>query len=287
MSIRRAYRAGSFYPADEASCRQELQRCFGDYQPPDQPESVYGGIVPHAGWMFSGPTAAKVFKSIREKSGPETFLILGAVHVWGMGHKASLFDEGAWETPCGAIEIDDELARMILDEAPEEVQADQTSHSSEHSIEVQIPFIQYLFPEAKIVPIMVSPSEQAVQLGRKIGGVLQKQNKAVCVLGSTDLTHYGPRFGYTPYGIGDESLSPMKENDRELIELATNMEATEVIREAEEHRNACGSGAIAATIAAVQELGAERGWLLEHTTSQDIMPERPASDFVGYAGIIF
>lgn len=287
MNIRRAYRAGSFYPADERSCRQELQRCFGDYQPPDEPEIVRGGIVPHAGWMFSGPTAAKVFKSIGEKSTPEIFLIFGAVHVWGMGGKASLFNEGAWETPCGTIAIDEELAQTILDDAPDEVQADQTSHTGEHSIEVQIPFIQCLFPEAEIVPIMVNPDVRAVQLGRRIGELLQRQKKQVCVLGSTDLTHYGPRFGFTPYGVGDESIAPMKENDQELIELATSMKAAEVIREANEHRSACGAGAIAATVAAAQALGAERGYLLEHVTSQDIMPERPASDFVGYAGIVF
>ncbi len=287
MTIRRAYRSGSFYPADEYSCRQELQRCFGNYEATTEPEHALAGIVPHAGWAFSGPTAAKVFKSIREKADPETFLIFGAVHAWGMGRKAALFDEGAWETPCGTIAIDEELAQAILDEAPDEVQANQTSHAGEHSIEVQIPFIQYLFPEAEIVPIMVNPAEQALQLGRKIGELLQRQKKAVCVLGSTDLTHYGPRFGFTPYGIGDESVAPMKENDRELLELTTGMKAADVIHETEQHRNACGAGAIAATVAAAQTLGAEQGYLLEHTTSQDVMPDRPASDFVGYAGIIF
>ena len=287
MMKRKAYRAGSFYPADEHSCRQELQRCFGDYQTPAKPKMLCGGIVPHAGWMFSGATAAKVFKSLADHSKPESFVIFGAVHVWGIGHKASLFHKGIWETPCGPIAIDEELAQVILDEMPDKIQADQTSHSNEHSIEVQVPFIQYLFPKAQIVPIMVNPSEQAVQLGRKIGELLQKQAKQVCVLGSTDLTHYGPRFGFTPYGVGDESVAPMKENDRKLIELAITMQAAEVIREAEAHRNACGAGAIAATVAAAQTLGAERGYLLEHITSQDIMPDRPASDFVGYAGIVF
>jgi hypothetical protein len=287
MSIRKAYRAGSFYPADERSCRQELQRCFGDYHPPDVPNTLYGGIVPHAGWIFSGATAAKVFKSIEEKANPETFLIFGAVHVWGLGRKASLFERGGWETPCGTIPIDEELAQMILEKAPDAVQADQRSHHEEHSIEVQIPFIQYLFPEAKIVPIMVNPSKEAVRLGRKIGKLLLEQKKQVCVIGSTDLTHYGPRFDFTPYGVGDESLEPMKENDRTLIGLALGMKAAEVIREAELHRNACGAGAIAATVAATQALGAERGYLLEHTTSQDVMPDRLASDFVGYAGIVF
>ncbi|PID57793.1 AmmeMemoRadiSam system protein B [candidate division KSB3 bacterium] len=287
MSTRKACRAGSFYPADEASCRRELQRCFGDYHAPDLPGSIRGGIVPHAGWIFSGSTAAKVFKSIHEKSAPESFLIFGAVHVRGVGRKASFFDRGSWETPCGTVPIDEELARMITENASDIVQADHHSHHDEHSIEVQLPFIQYLFPAAKILPIMVHPTEEAVSLGQRIATLLQNQQKQVCVLGSTDLTHYGPRFGFTPYGIGQHSLRLMKANDRKLLDLIVAMKAEHVIRETEIHRNACGAGAIAATIAAVKILGAERGHLLEHITSQDVIPDRPASDFVGYAGIVF
>ncbi|MCP4410440.1 MAG: AmmeMemoRadiSam system protein B, partial [Gammaproteobacteria bacterium] len=157
MTTRKAFRAGSFYPADELSCRQQIEECLGDYRPPTEPEQVVSGIVPHAGWMFSGPTAAKVFKSVKEKASPETFLIFGAVHVWGVGKKASMFAEGVWQTPCGSIAIDEELAEAILQSASDNVVSDASAHSSEHSIEVQIPFIQYLFPEAKILPLMVTP----------------------------------------------------------------------------------------------------------------------------------
>jgi AmmeMemoRadiSam system protein B len=157
----------------------------------------------------------------------------------------------------------------------------------EHSIEVQIPFLQYLFPDAQILPVMVPPDRHAPVLGQKIGEYLAGQDKQVCVLGSTDLTHYGPSFWFTSYGTGAEALAQMKENDQRIIDMVVRMQAEMVVTEAEEHRNACGAGAIAATVAAANALGAERGYLLEHTTSQDVMPERPATDFVGYAGIIF
>ena len=245
------------------------------------------GIVPHAGWMFSGPTAAKVYKSVQQKSSPETFLILGAVHVWGIGRKAAMFAQGAWRTPCGEIEIDEELAEALLKEAGEEVVADPSAHEREHSIEVQVPFIQHLFPDAKILPIMVAPDKQAIRLGEKIGKILAQHNKHVCVLGSTDLTHYGPSFGFIPYGIGEQSLTPMKENDQKILQLATEMKAEAVLTEAERHRNACGAGAIAATVAAAKTLGVSHGYILEHTTSQEIMPDRPVADIVGYAGMIF
>ncbi len=286
MATRKAFRAGSFYPFDENSCRQQIEECLGDYHPPAEPAHIVCGIVPHAGWVFSGPTAAKVFKSAKEKASPETFLIFGAVHIWGVS-KASIFADGKWETPCGTVAIDEELADTILSVASDTVATDPSAHNAEHSIEVQIPFIQYLFPDAEILPIMVAPDRQAVALGQKIGKLIAEQEKRIFVLGSTDLTHYGPSFGFTPYGVGPQALAPMKENDRRIINLAVEMNAEEVIAEAERNRNACGAGAIAATVAAAKELGSERGYLLEHTTSQDVMPERRASDFVGYAGIIF
>ncbi len=286
-TIRKAYRAGSFYPATDRACREQIAACLDDYQPPDEPLRVIAGIVPHAGWVFSGATAAKVFKSIEEKSDPQTFVIFGAVHVWDIGRNAAIFAEGVWQTPCGAINIDRELAAAILETCPDIAEENPSAHTREHSIEVQVPFIQYLFPEAKIVPIMVNPNRSAVELGRQIGERLASYPTPVAIIGSTDLTHYGPSFGFTPFGVGIESLAPMKANDRVVIDLATAMKAVEVILEAEKHHNACGAGAIAATVAAAAALGATQGYLLEHITSQDVMPERPASDFVGYAGMVF
>ena len=286
MATRKAYRAGSFYPFDEGSCRRQIEECLGDYHPPAEPTRIVAGIVPHAGWVFSGPTAAKVFKSIREKATPETFLIFGAVHVRGIDN-AAMFAEGEWETPCGTVDIDEDLARTLGASIPEHLTPNASAHTMEHSIEVQIPFLQYLFPDVRILPIMVPPGKQAVVLGQKIGQLIAGQDKQVCVLGSTDLTHYGPSFWFTSYGVGAEALVRMKENDQRIIDMVVQMKAEIIVAEAEEHRNACGAGAIAATVAAASALGAECGYLLEHTTSQDVMPERPATDFVGYAGIVF
>ena len=286
MATRKAFRAGSFYPFDERSCRQQIEECLGTYQPQAEPTQIVAGIVPHAGWVFSGPTAAKVFQSLKAKAAPETFVIFGAVHIWGV-EQAALVAAGEWETPCGPAAIDADLAAAILQAAGDEVIENASAHTREHSIEVQIPFLQYLFPNARFVPIMVAPGKPAARLGQKIGALVAQQAKKIAILGSTDLTHYGPSFGFTPYGVGPNALAPMKANDRRIIDLAVAMQAEEVITEAERHRNACGAGAIAATVAAAKALGAVRGYLLEHTTSQDVMPERRATDFVGYAGIVF
>jgi AmmeMemoRadiSam system protein B len=286
MTSRRPSVAGMFYPADERSCRRQIEGCVGEYTPPAEPAHIVAGIVPHAGWTYSGSTAAKVFKSVKEKVSPETFLIFGAVHSWGVD-RASMFAEGEWLTPCGTVEIDAELAKVILSLESDEIIDNMLAHSREHSIEVQIPFIQYFFPNAKILPIMISPEAGASKIGQKIGKMLTEQQKNVFVLGSTDLTHYGPRFHFTSYGTSPDFLDSMKENDQRIIDLVVEMKADEVIEEASRHRNACGAGAIAATIATAKELGATHGHLLEYITSQDIMPEPADPHAVGYAGIIF
>jgi AmmeMemoRadiSam system protein B len=113
----------------------------------------------------------------------------------------------------------------------------------------------------------------------------------VAYIGSTDLTHYGPNYGFLPEGIGQQGLAWAKDvNDRRLIELMRLMKAEEIVREASEHRNACGSGAIAATLAACKLAGAQQGVLLDHVSSQEVARsmQYPASDdAVGYAGMVF
>lgn len=286
MASRRPSVAGMFYPADDRSCRRQIEACVGEYTPPVEPVHIVAGIVPHAGWAYSGATAAKVFKNVKVKASPETFLIFGAVHSWGVD-QASMFAEGEWLTPFGRIEIDAELAKAILHLGSDEIIDNALAHSREHSIEVQVPFIQYFFPDAKILPIMISPGAQAVEIGQTIGKMLVEQEKNIFVLGSTDLTHYGPRFQFTPYGTSPDFLDAMKENDHRMIDLVVEMKTDKIIEEASRHRNACGAGAITATTATAKELGATHGHLLEYTTSQDIMPEPRDPHAVGYAGIIF
>jgi hypothetical protein len=269
-----------------------LENCLSPISIPEEPSQIIAGIVPHAGWIYSGPTAGKVFYTIKEKmqkrtlpSAP-TFLIYGAVHIWGVPGP-SLYSEGFWETPLGKVEVDRELAEQILliENIPLSIKPEV--HAREHSIEVEIPFIQYLFPESKILPIMVPPDNQAVPLGERIGTFLSTWQHPVVILGSTDLTHYGPGYGFTPAGVGSQTVAWSKENDQRMIQLALEMRSEEVIPEVRFHHNACGAGAIAATIATAKALGIKKGILLEHITSYEMIPDREAEDFVGYAGIVY
>jgi AmmeMemoRadiSam system protein B len=182
------------------------------------------------------------------------------------------------------------LANAVL--SGDVVVSNPNAHLSEHSIEVQIPFIQYLFPGAKILPILVPPREQAVALGTCVGEIISRdeQKKIVCI-GSTDLTHYGPRYGFMPMGAGQKALEwAEKVNDKKFIDLALKLEPEELLASAAENGNACGPGAAAATVAAAKKLGSERGLLLAHTGSNEIMLRKmgaSSADSVGYAAIVF
>jgi len=278
----RAPCATPFYPSD---CAQSAQRFLKGFSPPAEPGRVVAGIVPHAAWQYSGAVAAKVFASIREKQIPETFVIFGAVHRW-VGINA-VYGRGAWGTPLGNVEVDETLARRILEEASEWVCDQPRAHSGEHSIEVQLPFIKYLFPEARIVPIAVNPDSRAVPLGQRVGEILQDYGRKTVVIGSTDLTHYGDIYSFLPAGYGPKAYQWVRENDARILRLAQAMRASEITAEAASHHNACGGGAMAAAVMAAHTAGARSGLLIDYKTSYDVVREGEFRMAVGYAGLLF
>jgi AmmeMemoRadiSam system protein B len=274
--------ARQFYPGD---CRAQIEKFLARYEVPKKPVKPVAGVVPHAGWIFSGDIAARVFKCISVRSEPDTFILLGSVHTL-RPRGNSLYARGSWETPLGEVRIDEEAAGRLLDLLGEDIVEDPAAHAGEHSIEVQLPFIKCLCPDAKIVPVAVPPNDTHLT-GRRIGEAMSEIGRKIVVVGTTDLTHYGDAYGFTPYGYGDEAKRRMRENDFRMIELAVNMKSSEVGKEAERNRNACGAGALAATVSAAGAMGAEKGHLIEYTTSYDVMPEGEFEMAVGYAGIVF
>jgi len=194
-----------------------------------------------------------------------------------------------WRTPLGDVEVDEELADRLMHSAPHGlITHDLKAHQEEHSLEVVVPLVQHYFPKARILPILVPPSDKAVELGVILAGALSKDSRDVAILGSTDLTHYGPRYHFTPHGSGTEGFTWAKSvNDRRFIDLMLAMNAECVIPECADHHNACGPGAVAAALAAVRTMGARRGTLLLHTTSHETAPETSKADAVGYAGLVF
>jgi AmmeMemoRadiSam system protein B len=288
MTVRSPLYAGSFYDGSPAGCRRHVAALLaGAELPADLPAVLYGGIVPHAGWAYSGRVAATTFKALAAAGPVETFVLFGADHVGVVG-QGEVYDRGAWQTPLGDLAVDEPLAAAILAASPA-LRANPQAHQQEHSLEVQLPLIQALCPQARIVPIAVPPTDLAVEIGRAVGRALSGRS-GVRVVGSSDLTHHGGHFP-APGGRGATGEKWTAANDRRMIGLMEALAAEKVAAEAEARGNACGAGAIAATIAVCHQLGASRGICLEYTNSYRVVhaadPANPDDTTVGYASVVF
>jgi len=284
--VRRPVVAGQFYEGSASALRRAVAGCLGSYEPPSDLGEVVGGVVPHAGWMFSGPTAAKVFRTLATRVQPDVYVLFGAVHRWGVDGPAA-YPGGAWATPLGEVAVDEELVHRIISRGKGLVIASAEAHEGEHSIEVQIPFIQVLSPRATIVPIAVPPVPEAVAVGQAVGEAVTGFPRRVAIVASTDLTHYGMGYGTPDRGPLPEAMPWMRENDQRIIRLMESLDAESICPEAARHYNACGAGAVAAATSGARVLGATRGRVLEYTTSADVMHERYADRAVGYVAVVF
>jgi len=290
MHTRQPIVAGQFYPAGADACLAEVRACLAAGTLPEPlPSSIVAGVVPHAGWTFSGPLAALVFSALRRRRPHvETIVISGAAHSY-LGARPAVDDSDAWETPLGTVAVDGALRERLAQRAG--VAMERSAHRREHSIEVQIPFIQHLFPEARILPVIVPPLETAVAFGAALVEAAAQTETDAAYIGSSDLTHYGPRYAFIPQGAGADGVRWAHEvNDRAFVKLALEMEPERLLAQAVEHGSACGPGAVAATVAAARRLGAETGTLLAQTNSSDIMRRQMGTssrDSVGYAAVVF
>lgn len=294
MMIREPAVAGTFYPRERDRCLADLTGCL--QRAGETPvtvdstiERAIGGVVPHAGWICSGAVAGRVIREIAARHKPVVVVVFGAIHVTH-GSRATVFPSGAWETPLGLAGVDGRLVERFCGQT-NLLEPDAHAHEREHSIEVEVPFIQHLLPDSLIVPIMVPATERAAALGTAVGRACKNFGVDAVFLASTDLTHYGPGYGFVPRGVGPDGMKWAKEvNDRRMIDLILAMRESDAVAEAGSNLNACGSGAVAATIAACKAMGARRAMLLEHTTSYEVLTRlghrEAARDAVGYAGII-
>ncbi len=246
MQTRKPVVAGQFYPAQHNDCIDEINEYLEEVGVSELlPDTIAGAIVPHAGWLFSGKVAAAAFSAIRHRHEKvHCFVIFGAAHSY-FGKTPAVYSRGLWNTPLGDIAIDEDLADVVL--KTEDAIPNEEAHHHEHSIEVQVPFIQHLFPGAKILPIVVPPNNLSLALGKSVGRIIrgEKQKKIICI-GSTDLTHYGPQYGFEVMGIGPEAVKWATEvNDQQFIDLVIKLDAEQMLVSAAENLNACGSGAAA------------------------------------------
>jgi hypothetical protein len=283
MNIRPADFAGSWYPGNPVDCEKEIQSFLTRYRTtPSSERYPVGGIVPHAGWFFSGAIACAVVHSLTGKQPPDVILIYG-MHLHHHS-PAYIMTEGAWDTPFGPLQIHEAIAERMTEKFPFKIETASRYHQ-DNTIELQLPFIKYFFPETQILPMGVPPTDQAEQIGKAAAAIARDFGLSVRIIGSTDLTHYGSNYGFTTKGSRESALKWVKTvNDKQVIDAMLALDPARVIGEASAHQNACCSGAAAAAIASVKELGSSKADMIAYATSYE---KSPGSSFVGYVGIVF
>ncbi len=279
-NVRRAAQAGTFYEGTANALKRQIEDCFlHELGPGKIPEivkvgsrNVIGLVCPHAGYMFSGPVAAHAYYELALDGKPDISVIFGPNHT-GYGSALATVNEGFWRTPLGDVEVDSETANQIAHES-HIVDVDESAHRFEHSIEVQLPFLQYLYgSNFKIVPVcfLMQDLSSAREVGKATAKVLAGKNAVV--IASSDMTHY-------------ESQEIAAKKDRQALEAVEAMDEAKFYSIVETQRiTTCGYGPIIALITAAKNLGAREAKLLCYKTSGDVIGDY--SSVVGYAAVCF
>jgi hypothetical protein len=280
VKVRRPTQAGAFYEGTPESLKRQIENCFlhelGPGKIPEVtkagPRKVTGLVCPHAGYMFSGPVAAHAYYKLALDGKPDVVVFFSPNHT-GYGSALAVMNEGVWRTPLGDVEVDSEVANQIVHES-RIVDVDDSAHHLEHSIEVQLPFLQYLYgSDFKIVPIcfLMQDLPSARDVGQAVAKVLAR--KDAIIIASSDMTHYEPQ-------------ERAEKKDKLALDAVEAMDEAKFYSIIETQRiSTCGYGPIAALITAAKILGAKEAKLLCYKTSGDVIGDY--SSVVGYAAVCF
>ncbi|OLS15910.1 MAG: hypothetical protein RBG13Loki_0450 [Promethearchaeota archaeon CR_4] len=276
MSIRSRTLPVGWYPKSGEETREEIQSFLKNARDPGIKTTFKAGIAPHAGWFYSGRLACNVIKQLIQPC--DTVIVVGG-HMHPRSDVIAALEE-SYYTPLGPIVADLELLKNVRStiNVDEDTEPDNT-------VEIQLPFVKYFFPDSKAVHFRAPPSGKAIKLGAAIAQSAKKMNEKVVVVGSTDLTHYGPNYGWSPKETGKDAVKWVKEvNDKQFVDALLAFKPEEAIDHANKQRSACSAGAAITALSFAQSFGATASTLLDYYTSYDIQPN---SSFVGYAGVLF
>lgn len=270
--------AGQFYPSEPDILRAEVSRFTGIHE---ERRPVKGVVSPHAGIMYSGPVAGAVYAGIHL---PEVFMLLGPNHT-GLGQPLALVSEGEWETPLGVVPIDRELATDLRAASPI-LHEDTVAHAREHSLEMQLPFLQALGSGFRIVPLVLGylPYDVCEALGHAVAQAVQRSSKSVVIVASTDMTHCGRSYRHEP-PAGMTAHDFACQEDRWAIDRIAALDPRglyQVVRE--RNITMCGFIPTTITLMACRELGATTATLVKYMTSGEVSGD--LNTVVGYAGFV-
>lgn len=263
--------AGSFYPSNPQELMESIKNCVDEKA---VRERVKGIVSPHAGYIYSGKVAGAVYSKIEL---PDTFIILGPNHS-GWGSEYSLMKDGMWKMPFDDVQVDSELAIEILS-GSRVLDDDANAHQGEHSIEVQIPFMQYYSKDFQIVPIAMRhyiPDDRYLKacedIAHSIADAVKSTRRNAVIVASTDFTHY-------------ESQNSAERKDKAVLEKVLELNPKRMFQKIIElDVSMCGYGPVAVMLQAAKELGARGADLVQYMTSGDVTGDR--SQVVGYAGVL-
>jgi len=285
--VRKPVVAYQFYEGDFGALNKQINSCFeSKFGPGALPinkreKQIFGIIAPHAGYQFSGPCAAWAYKEIAEAGFPDLFIMLGLSHS-GFPSCISLED---WETPFGIVKTDKEFGKRLMENS--NLKADENAHAEEHSIEVQLPFLQFAerayLNQIRILPIIASPGMPYDEIAASIAKTIKHSNKRVCIIASSDFTHFGLNYGYFPFS--KDIKENMHKLDSGAIEEIKKLDAYRFLKYTEETgATICGKMPIAVAIETSKLLGAKKARLLHYYTSGDVINDY--SSAVGYASMV-
>ncbi len=287
--IRKPAVAGQFYDGGETSLKKTIEQCFLDERGPRSLPKISRGnkeligiVVPHAGYIYSGAIAAHSYKILAENGFAEIFIILGPNHR-GMGSGISIMTEGSWLTPLGKVPINNKTAEEIYKGL---IDNDENAHLYEHSIEVQLPFLQYIADEKDFSFVPVCMALQDYDTSKEIGEILanaiNNTNQKIVIIASTDFSHVG--FDYMsmpPERIRVDEYA--EKQDKFAIEKILKMDPEGLIDTVHEKNiSMCGYGPVAVMLTAAKILGANKAELLKYGTSYEV---HPGTSCVGYGAI--
>ncbi len=258
--------AGLFYPADPRELRDTLAECMGEPAPAVAlPVAV---LVPHAGYLYSGSTAGKVYAGIEV---PDAVLLLGPNHT-GMGRPAAVWQQGTWQTPLGDVAVDESMAASLVAAHPL-LEADREAHLREHALEVQLPFLLARNPRLRMVPITLADAglDALLDLGRALAGVIQRRPEPWLLVLSSDMTHF-------------ESRERARAQDRQALARLEALDAAGLYAVVRDRGiSMCGVVPAVVGLAAAVALGASRCRLVDYSCSGDVTGDD--RDVVAYAGM--
>lgn len=269
---------GGWYPREAAAIEERV----GQWVRGCEGQQAWACISPHAGWSYSGKISARAIFSL---STSQTIAVIGG----HLPYNAPILygAENRYDTPLGEMLLDEELLKCLEGELKEEgipgmVRDDYT----DNSVEVLLPMIALLHPKARILWLRAPPRMVAKELGAALGRAAALLGRTVSCVGSTDLTHYGPSYGFTPNGLGEKAEKWVRGvNDKACISALLDMNCEAALNHGVKKSSSCSPGAAIAALSFAIERGATQARLLEYSTSLDI--SGPADSFVGYTAIAF